>query len=254
MRSVIIRKRTIKRSFAVLIALVVGIAVISVACKEDEDISSGTSSLPENPISNGTVTEPETKKQIPKEDLWTLKLVNYQNPIDEASVNAVKRAEINGYYVDERIIEDLKAMISAAKEDGIKLAIGSAYRTVAKQKQIIKDDVARYMSQGMTEEQAYVRTYSDTAKPGQSEHHLGLAVDFIGTNANYTSAYKNTEPGIWLKDNAYKFGFILRYPEGKADITKIVFEPWHFRYAGKYAREIKDSGLCLEEYLEANFE
>ena len=91
-----------------------------------------------------------------------------------------------------------------------------------------------------------------TARPGESEHQSGLCVD-MHDRATATTDFENSPYYVWLCENAQHFGYILRYPKGKEDITKIAFEPWHWRYVGKEnAEKIKQSGLCLEEYLKNN--
>ena len=89
----------------------------------------------------------------------------------------------------------------------------------------------------------------DTARPGYSEHQTGLAFDIINTDPSFDS----TPEGKWLAANCYKYGFIIRYPKGKENITGFVYEPWHIRYLGvEIATSVYDSGLCLEEYLGIN--
>jgi len=108
--------------------------------------------------------------------------------------------------------------------------VGSAYRTSAEQEQLFKE-----------------LGPSVAAQPGYSEHQTGLAFDFSysGLSDKETNRMWN-----WLADNAYKYGFILRYPKGKEDITGFAYEPWHYRYVGKQAaKAIYEKGLVLEEYL-----
>lgn len=89
-----------------------------------------------------------------------------------------------------------------------------------------------------------------SAKPGHSEHQSGLAVDVEGSNNDYDN-FEDTKEYIWMKDNAHKYGFILRYPKGKENITGFKFEPWHYRYVGKeVATYLYQNKLTLEEYLE----
>ena len=88
--------------------------------------------------------------------------------------------------------------------------------------------------------------------PLTSEHETGLAVDIVSYSHNCTdSDFGNSDAGIWLKDHSFEYGFILRYPEGKEDITKIQYEPWHFRYVGKEAAEfIYINNLTFEEFVD----
>ena len=88
--------------------------------------------------------------------------------------------------------------------------------------------------------------------PGKSEHHTGLAVDVTSASAGWslTDDFANTKEGKWIKSNAHKYGFIIRYGKNKTSITGYMYEPWHLRYVGtKAASEIRDKGITLEEYL-----
>lgn len=139
-------------------------------------------------------------------------------------------------------------MFTAAAAAGYNLMIGSGYRSAALQK-------IYFDSYASTAGEAAANQY--IAYPGQSEHQTGLAVDIstISRNCYLSECFANTDDGLWLVDNAYKFGFILRYPKGKESITGYQYEPWHFRYVGiDLATALKDSGLTLDEawsYLQA---
>jgi len=92
-----------------------------------------------------------------------------------------------------------------------------------------------------------------SAKPGTSEHQTGLCVDFItdSMNNNLTNAFEGTAAFMWLSQNAYKYGYILRYPDDKKDVVYYNYESWHYRFVGRTAAcEIYEKGICLEEYLE----
>ena len=91
------------------------------------------------------------------------------------------------------------------------------------------------------------------AVPGTSEHELDLAFDLVDDSyRNLDDAQEETPVQKWLMENSWEYGFILRYPNSKSDVTGIIYEPWHYRYVGKHiAKEIYNSGLCLEEYLDS---
>ena len=101
-------------------------------------------------------------------------------------------------------------------------------------------------------EEAEKITATMIAIPGTSEHHTGLAADIVTpTHQTLDPEFADTDAGKWLQENAAEYGFILRYPEDKQDITEIIYESWHYRYVGvDHAMAIKENGLCLEEYLE----
>ena len=140
-------------------------------------------------------------------------------------------------------------MYYAAKKDGITLTPYSAYRTYERQKTNYNNLTNQYMSQyGLSREAAAKKAATVILPPGTSEHNLGLAMDICNT---YDS-FANSREYAWLQKHAHEYGFILRYTKEKQPITGIVPEPWHWRYVGvEYAEKIKDSGLCLEEYLDS---
>ncbi len=153
-----------------------------------------------------------------------------------------KLGEVDGFYLDIRCINDYLEMKDNAKNDGVSLNIGSAYRSYNEQDVIFKS----YLQKDPYD---LVITYS--AYPGTSEHQTGLAIDFIeDSNCDYTKCFENTTSGKWLANNSYKYGFILRYGNGKEGVTGYMYEPWHFRYVGKdVAKEIYAQNITLEEYV-----
>ena len=157
------------------------------------------------------------------------------------------------YEMEKTAAKHMCEMIAAAKEDGINLKVLSAYRTVNYQKKLFERNVkSRMEDYGMTYDEAYYDTSINIAPPGGSEHNAGLAADIITEDDwdTYTG-FEDTEEFAWLQVHAPEHGFILRYLKGKEDITGYIYEPWHYRYVGvKYARDIMDGGLCLEEYFE----
>jgi D-alanyl-D-alanine carboxypeptidase len=141
--------------------------------------------------------------------------------------------------------EALERLFAGAEEDGIYLAGVSAYRSHETQKALFE----RYVKRDGYEK---ARTYS--ALPGTSEHETGLAVDVSGSDGTCAAAdcFGNTKEAAWLEEHAAEYGFIIRYPEGKKDITGYQYEPWHLRYVGiALAEELASSGETLEEYYGA---
>lgn len=175
-------------------------------------------------------------------------LVNGENKIPEDY--KIELTELsNGEAVDSEIYPDLQKMFDDMREQGIYPVVGEGYRTVEKQQAIMEDKIRAYENEGYSRKEAEKAAREWVAVPGTSEHELGLAVDI---NADKEKS-ENQEVYDWLYQNAYKYGFILRYPIGKTMITGIDYEPWHYRYVGReYAEEIQQSGLCLEEWLENN--
>ncbi|MBR2000907.1 MAG: M15 family metallopeptidase, partial [Firmicutes bacterium] len=107
-------------------------------------------------------------------------------------------------------------------------------------------------AQGMSQADAEAKTATEIIEPGASEHKLGFAVDQVAKYYKHLEDDQaETAENKWLLTNCTEYGFILRYPQGKQDITGIKYEPWHFRYVGEAAaREIMEQGICLEEYLD----
>lgn len=141
--------------------------------------------------------------------------------------------------------EALENMFKVAKEEAkLNLVARSGYRSYKTQVQLF----ARYVKNN-----GYDEAVKFSAKPGQSEHQTGLAMDITADSVNRLLKYSfgETKEGIWTKDNCYRFGFIVRYPADKTEITGYNYEPWHLRYVGKeIAKEIYDKDITLEDYLD----
>lgn len=146
-------------------------------------------------------------------------------------------------YVRREVAKALEELFAAAKKENIELLGASGYRSYSRQEAIFASNVAQ-----KGEDEA--RKVSAVA--GQSEHQTGLAMDVTSKYVGYDliEEFGETKEGIWLKDNAHKYGFIIRYPKGKEDITGYSYEPWHIRYVGKdVAAVVYQNGYTLEEYF-----
>ena len=143
-------------------------------------------------------------------------------------------------------------MITDARKEGLLPIICSAYRTTEYQTNLFNKKVKEYRKNGYSQKNAEEQASLWVTIPGTSEHELGLAVDIVGKNYQILDEkQENTDVQKWLMEHCYEYGFILRYPTDKKDITKINYEPWHYRYVGvKDAMLIKEKGICLEEYIE----
>ncbi len=181
-----------------------------------------------------------------------LTLVNPWNPIEPDYAPELD-ALSDGTQVDARCIDALRELLNACREAGNAPYICSAYRTMETQCYLYENKVSRLIDAGLSPDDARLEAAKEVAYPGTSEHQLGLAVDII--DSDYTTldeGQASTETQLWLMENSWRYGFILRYPEGKSEITGIIYEPWHYRYVGKdAAADIYESGLCFEEWLEA---
>lgn len=190
----------------------------------------------------------KSANSVVKDELLTL--VNFENTIPKDwKVDLVQLN--NGQSVDRRIYDDLIAMLQSAKSEGLNPLICSSYRTNEKQEQLYQNKVSEYLSQGYSKVEASDKAAFWVARPGTSEHQLGLAVDIVSTkNQRLDRSQENTVEQQWLIQNSWKYGFVLRYPTNKNSITGVGYEPWHYRYVGKkHAKKINELGVCLEEYV-----
>ena len=198
--------------------------------------------------SNTLLSHSEEETTFNSED-WKLVLVNKQHPIPDDY--EFELGTISGsMQCDERVIAPLFDMLKAARAEGVNLIVCSPYRDIDRQTMLFGNKVDRYMGGGMSYMDAYNLASQAVTVPGSSEHQIGLAVDIITDGySSLDEGFGDTAAGKWLADNSAKYGFILRYPSGKEEITSIEYEPWHFRYVGvDAANVITDNGLCLEEF------
>ena len=198
-------------------------------------------------------TEEEKEKEEQEEHLpedWNLILVNRTHPIPEDYEVELKNIG-SGHQIDARAYDDFRAMIQAAKSEGVYIYVTSSYRDLDKQTDLYNKKVESYVMQGYSYESAKEQAGQVVAVPGTSEHHLGLALDLVSSEyRKLDEKQENTKGFKWLTEHSWEYGFILRYPNGETDITGIIYEPWHFRYVGlEAAKEITESGLTLEEYV-----
>jgi len=206
------------------------------------------------------IAEEETEKNVVSlnsepafhKDDWNLLLVNKQHKIPEDYTFTLGTLK-GSMQCDERIIEPLTRMFAAAKEDGVNLIVCSPYRDISRQEYLFKRKISNYEASGLSYIEAYKEASTAVTVPGASEHQIGLAVDIISDKYSQLDwGFENTTAGKWLKEHSKEYGFILRYPRGKEDITGIMYEPWHFRYVGKEAATvIMDENITLEEFVES---
>ena len=235
------------------------------------DVSSETSSLsyqdPDNipaaPVTTGDGTITYNGTVYAEADLpagstsdWNLILLNPEenNKIDAEL--SFERAEFDGQLCDARAADAFQDMKDACQEEiGQTLFLRSGYRSIATQDVNYNAALQRYLDQGYSEAEALERTNAYYTVAGHSEHHTGLAFDTITPEYHrdvwsLDDRFADTEAYAWLSEHCWDYGFILRYPEDKQDITRIHFEPWHYRYVGvEHAQFMRDHNLCLEEYI-----
>ena len=161
---------------------------------------------------------------------------------------------INDWQKSSSVCRDaLLEMLEACEEAGLVPFIASAYRTHGDQQWLYNNKIQRLIAEGYSEADARKLAGTVVAVPGTSEHELGLAFDLVDDSyKGLDSGQEATPVQQWLMEHSWEYGFILRYPNNKSEVTGIIYEPWHYRYIGKdIAKEIYDSGLCLEEYLDS---
>ncbi|WLR49929.1 M15 family metallopeptidase [Bacillus tianshenii] len=148
-------------------------------------------------------------------------------------------------HMQKNAAKALETLFAGAKQQSLNLVAASGYRSYDRQNQIYQAQVNRVGKEKANEA---------VALPGQSEHQTGLAIDVTSPEMNYklTQSFEETKEGTWLKNNAYKYGFIIRYPKGKEQITGYQYEPWHLRYVGvEAAKQIHSQNITLEQYVNA---
>ena len=222
------------------------------------------SSQDEEPSGSGTLSsEQESSQPVevftsePDEsgDDWRLMLVNQTHllPDDYSFEHTV----IEGYYTfDARAAEALIQMLSDGRAAGYALRVVSTYRTVERSEYLYTNKVAEYQSIGYSAEDAAVEAARWIAPPRTSEHNAGLAIDVVSTDydqvyGDLMHEFENFPSFTWLSEHCAEYGFVLRYPKDKQEITGIIYEPWHYRYVGvEHAKKMQELNMCLEEYVE----
>lgn len=220
--------------------------------KEEEPLEPEKPSNPEEPVPEEAAEEPEfgilvenpenidvivnKKRHLPEnyvpEDL--VPLTDVPTVLSNPEVNQLRKVAY----------EALKDLFEAAKEEGYELHARSGYRSYYTQASLYASYVENY---GKDAADKY------SAKPGQSEHQTGLSMDITCEAVNFKldTTFGDTEEGKWVAENAHRYGFIIRYPKGKEEITGYAYEPWHIRYLGvDLAEKVYESGLTLEEYFQ----
>ena len=223
---------------------------------------------PQEPAPTPPATPAPTPRPTPtpepgpalRERTQLLTLVNPWHSMEEGYVPALRQVtwgQEEEQFVDERAADALLQMIADCEAAGNEPYICSSYRTMEKQQYLFNNKLYRLIYEdGVDEASAPAIAAQSVALPGTSEHQLGLAVDIIDYNFPYLNKDQEQQPTQqWLMEHCWDYGFILRYPNDKSEITGIIYEPWHYRYVGvEAAQEIHALGLTLEEYLELYYE
>lgn len=220
-----------------------------------EEAPSSSSEAPPAPASEEATPQPEqtgpaVREYTPPQNLpipegeerWALRLVNWENPLPWDFAPEYEEVQ-NRFVMDKRVAPIARRMILDAWDQGVTLIVNSGYRPYSAQQTVYDARYQKHLAEGRTEAEAKWLTESYVAIPGYSEHQLGLALDIVAVQDSETAKG-------WLAAHAQDYGFILRYPKDKVEITHTAYESWHYRYVGiAAAQEITSRGLCLEEYL-----
>jgi D-alanyl-D-alanine carboxypeptidase len=250
------RKKNLKDLFSGFAIVIIELALMVVATAafisafnyvdakrigQDSPQSTAVSSAVQANTGYGDASQTET---VLNNSDWQLVLVNYQHKMPESFVNTIVR-QFNAD-LDSRIVVPFQKMQEAALKDNIKIYISSGYRTPEKQDILFNQEIESFKDKGYDYIQAVNMAEKSVARAGYSEHNTGLALDLNGVKEDFDS----TPEFQWLQEHAQDYGFVLRFPKDKQELTKIKFEPWHFRYVGvENAQEMKKLGMCLEEYI-----
>lgn len=240
------------RTLAVCLLFLAMMAMLAACAKAPVD--GGDPDGDGNPDGNGNPPQEDQRAIALTEarDRGLFVLVNKENPVGRDEVPGdlspieyyAKDRPSQSRYMRAEAAEAFNRMAREAAEQGIEFVMTTAYRSYDFQKQLYHSYVARH---GEAEASRF------SAKPGQSEHQTGLAVDVSSASVDYqlVRAFGESPEGLWLADHAMEYGFIIRYPEGAEDVTGYLYEPWHLRYVGVFAaKEIHEGGLIFEDYLE----
>ena len=242
-----------------LLLVVLGGLIISKQLFLQEPVPSPSPSVSESPSPTPSPTPTQTPtptlsvyQDKPDIDIssWEYTLVNKENLLASDFMPELM-AVADGQRLDSRASEAFKEFVSAAKAEGLTVYITSAYRSFDTQEYLFNKKVTEYLVSEGSQEAAVKKAKTIVAYPGTSEHQLGLACDIVDKYYEYMNeSLADTPLSIWMEANCAKYGFIQRYPEGKSDITGVMFEPWHYRYVGKEAAAyIMEKGLTLEEFV-----
>ncbi len=179
-------------------------------------------------------------------------LVNKNNKLPEDYEVNLKQLPDKSNYADAAAYQPMCDMLKAARKDGMILEVCSSYRSVERQKELFEEDMRALVRKGYSYLDAYDEVARETMPPGYSEHSTGLAFDIVALSYQMLNAkQETTKENKWLREHCAEYGFILRYPKDKEDITGISYESWHFRYVGvEIAEYIMEQGITLEEFLE----
>ncbi|MGX7030786.1 M15 family metallopeptidase [Vagococcus zengguangii] len=233
---------------------------VSVKQEQTKEVSNnkGASNQSIDTTSDNEQTTSTDKKFLEQVDLsrYDLILVNDSHAFSDEQLPAVTGIIDSNYQVHADLVTPYQKMKEAAAADGISLRVVSTYRSVSYQEQVYEQSISDNINAGMSQQEAEEETAVYVAEPGKSEHHTGLAIDLVDqlwldAGKGLVPEFIETAAGKWIDEHCAEFGFIIRFPKGKEEITNINYEPWHIRYVGvENAKYITGNQLTLEEFVE----
>lgn len=243
------KRRMISLTIILLLAIIIVISCVNNGNEKEETIEAFTPTT-ENNVITVELEEPEPEIASKTTD-WNLILVNKENKIPENYQVKLQTVE-SKHKVDSRIAEALTQMLTDARKIGLQPYICSSYRTKSVQENLFHEKVKEYTKLGYAKQEAEENASYWVTLPRTSEHEIGLSVDIVSKDYQILNqTQESTAVQKWLIENCDKYGFILRYPTYKKEITKINYEPWHYRYVGiENAKFMKEKDYCLEEYID----
>lgn len=214
--------------------------------QSDSGSGGGSSQSPSSSKSNGDYIN-YTVSGAAEADQWYLQIASVAHPLPEGFVQpSTTVIDDIGREIDSRIVGAYWDLVNAAKADGLNIYPISGFRPHSTQVSLFNARVEQARNDGYADPEAEAARH--VAKPGTSEHELGLAVDFNSVDESY---FRNTAEAKWLAAHCAEYGFVIRYPEDKESVTGIIYEPWHLRFVGvKHAKRMNELNMCLEEYCE----
>lgn len=214
--------------------------------QSDSGSQGGSSQSPSSSKSNGDYIN-YTVSGAAEADQWYLQIASVAHPLPEGFVQpSTTVIDDIGREIDSRIVGAYWDLVNAAKADGLNIYPISGFRPHSTQVSLFNARVEQARNDGYADPEAEAARH--VAKPGTSEHELGLAVDFNSVDESY---FRNTAEAKWLAAHCAEYGFVIRYPEDKESVTGIIYEPWHLRFVGvKHAKRMNELNMCLEEYCE----
>ena len=214
--------------------------------QSDSGSGGGSSQSPSSSKSNGDYIS-YTVSGAAEADQWYLQIASVAHPLPEGFVQpSTTVIDDIGREIDSRIVGAYWDLVNAAKADGLNIYPISGFRPHSTQVSLFNARVEQARNDGYADPEAEAARH--VARPGTSEHELGLAVDFNSVDESY---FRNTAEAKWLAAHCAEYGFVIRYPEDKESVTGIIYEPWHLRFVGvKHAKRMNGLNMCLEEYCE----